>query len=188
MSTTSCRREEVALCQPDRTSPAGHTPQAAAPASGECMIISEQQFMRDHTMYSAISSWLFAIAGATNIGVLSVLSSKILSAAEQGKPLKEMLGNKVYNRIALGMMAFGGLCMVVSNWLESKKVVTEWQLGAGKLQRKANIAEKELMGTQSTADAPVSGNNAAAPSRHWVTSVQTKAPDTVEQMANRFRP
>ncbi len=116
----------------------------------ECMVISEKQFMRDHTMYSAISSWLFAIAGATNIGVLCALSSKVLSAAEQGKPVFKsndpniipIMSNKKYNRIAIGMTAFGAVCMAVSNWLESKKVVTEWQLGAGKLQRKANIADE----------------------------------------------
>lgn len=115
-------------------------------------MISEKQFMWDHTKYSAISSWLFAIAGATNIGVLCAFSSKILTAAEQGKPIFKshnpavapVLGNKTYNRLALGMMAFGGACMGISNWLESKKVVTEWQLGAGKLQRKASVAEERL--------------------------------------------
>lgn len=123
---------------------------AAAVAPTEAATISEKKFMRDHTMYSAISSWLFAIAGATNIGVLSVLASKMLSAAEQGKPLfkskpgaESVMGNEKFNRIAAGMTAFGAVCMGFSNWLESKKVVTEWQLGAGKLQRKANIAENE---------------------------------------------
>jgi hypothetical protein len=90
------------------------------------MTISEKQFLRDHTIYSAISSWLFAIAGATNIGVLCAFSSKILTAVEQGKPIFKsadpavipVLGNKEYNRIALGMIAFGGVCMAVSNWLE----------------------------------------------------------------------
>ena len=120
-------------------------------SASECMIISEKQFMRDHTMYSAASSWLFAIAGATNIGVLCAIASKVLTAAEKGQPLFRskdpnivpVMSNKKYNRIAIVMTAFGGACMAVSNWLESKKVVTEWQLGAGKLQRKANIAERE---------------------------------------------
>lgn len=135
---------------------------SAVPA--EAATISEKKFMRDHTMYSAISSWLFAIAGATNIGVLSVLSSKMLSAAEQGKPLfkskpgtESVMGNKKFNRIAVVMTAFGAACMGVSNWLESKKVVTEWQLGAGKLQRKANIAEgdaKQASEKDSAADTP----------------------------------
>lgn len=155
----------------------------------ECMTISEQQFMWDHTLYSAISSWLFAIAGATNIGVLCAFSSKILTAAEQGKPLFKsndpsvipVLGNKAYNRIALGMMAFGGLCMGVSNWLESKKVVTEWQLGAGKLQRKVNIAEER--NHKATAEhipedaSPASTD--ASPTQHtrsWAASVQQNTP------------
>ena len=162
MSTPSnCRREEVALCQPDKKP-------AAAP---ECAIISEKQFLRDHTVYSAISSWLFAIAGATNIGVLCAFSSKVLTAAEQGKPLSAALSNKKYNRIALGMTGFGALCMGVSNWLESKKVVTEWQLGAGKLQRKTNIAEKERAQAEEkdAADAPQG--------RKWVAAVESEGSD-----------
>lgn len=59
------------------------------------------------------------------------------------KPMEPVFGNGKYNRMVLLLMAFGGVCMLISNWLESKKVVTEWQLGAGKLQRKAHIAEKE---------------------------------------------
>lgn len=142
----------------------------AVPA--EAATISEKKFMRDHTTYSAISSWLFAIAGATNIGVLSVLSSKMLAAAEQGKPLfksksgeESVMGNKKFNRIAVAMTAFGAACMGVSNWLESKKVVTEWQLGAGKLQRKANIADNESKQT--------SDQDADKPERQqkkWVTA------------------
>lgn len=148
----------------------------------ECMIISEKQFMRDHTKYSAISSWLFAIAGATNIGVLCAISSKVLTAAEQGKPIfksndpavKPVMSNRRYNIIAGAMTAFGAVCMLVSNWLESKKVVTEWQLGAGKLQRKANIAEKEL--EQKTADTlPPSPAN-PHPAKNWAVSVQPKLP------------
>ncbi len=132
------------------------TPEHASGGGKECAMISEKQFMRDHTFYSSISSWLFAIAGATNIGLLSVLASKILTAVEQGRPIfsskdpavPAVMSNKKYNRVALAMMAFGGVCMAVSNWLESKKVVTEWQLGAGKLQRKANIAEQEAAASE----------------------------------------
>jgi hypothetical protein len=164
-------------------------PQASA---AECQIISEKQFLRDHTYYSAISSWLFAIAGATNIGVLCAFSSKVLTAAEQGKPLFKsndpnvvpVLGNKKYNRIAIGMTAFGAVCMAISNWLESKKVVTEWQLGAGKLQRKANIAEKELASmetAQQSSDAEIS----ASPCKNWVNAVQAK--DPIEHLAQRVR-
>jgi hypothetical protein len=141
----------------------------AAPA--EAATISEKKFMRDHTTYSAISSWLFAIAGATNIGVLSVLSSKMLSAAEQGKPLfkskpgtESVMGNKKFNRIAVAMTAFGAVCMGVSNWLESKKVVTEWQLGAGKLQRKANVAESEL---KQTPDKDAAIDTSAKQQKKW---------------------
>lgn len=158
----------------------------------ECMMISEKQFLRDHTYYSAISSWLFAIAGATNIGVLCALSSKVLTAAEQGRPIfrsdnpavKPVMGNKKYNNIALGMTAFGAVCMAVSNWLESKKVVTEWQLGAGKLQRKVNIAEKERA---NIAGETVAAGDAELPCKNWVASVQ-KAPDPVERLAGFMRP
>ncbi len=163
-------------------------------ANGECAMISEKQFMRDHTRYSAISSWLFAIAGATNIGVLCAISSKVLTAAEQGKPLFKskdpavipVMGNKKYNRIALGMTGFGAVCMAVSNWLESKKVVTEWQLGAGKLQRKANIAEKELAQMNGSTDAnatanpttaqilPMEARTPAPKLKNWTASVQPK--------------
>ena len=151
-------------------------------ASTECMMISEKQFMRDHTMYSAMSSWLFAIAGATNIGVLCALSSKVLTAAEQGRPLFKsndpkiipVMSNKKYNRIALLMTAAGAVCMAVSNWLESKKVVTEWQLGAGKLQRKMNIAEKEHAQV-ATADQDSTSETAEPPAtKNWVASVQPK--------------
>lgn len=171
MSTTSsCRREEVAICQPDKT----------VPLSAEALekqTMSEKQFMWDHSLYSAISSWLFAIAGATNIGVLGVLSSKILTAAEQGRPLFKsadpsiipVMGNKKFNNIALGMTAFGGVCMAVSNWLESKKVVTEWQLGAGKLQRKAAIADEKAQAAQDSTD------TAAPPHKNWVASVTPNA-------------
>lgn len=190
MSTPSdCRREEIALCQPDKTILVEQKLQTP-PAPAECMMISEKQFMRDHTFYSAISSWLFAIAGATNIGVLCALSSKILTASEQGKPIfksndpavKPVMGNKKYNRIAIGMTVFGAVCMAVSNWLESKKVVTEWQLGAGKLQRKANIAEKELGQAAPAANTPV----ANTPSKNWVDSVQPK-PDPIEHLVSRLR-
>ncbi len=151
------------------------------------MMISEKQFLRDHTYYSAISSWLFAIAGATNIGVLCAISSKVLTAAEQGKPIFRsadpkvlpVMGNKSYNRIAIGMTAFGAVCMAVSNWLESKKVVTEWQLGAGKLQRKVNIAEKERAHI-ANADAVDAD---AAPAKNWVAAVQQKMPE--ESFAKR---
>lgn len=146
MSTPSnCRREEVAFCQPDKTvviAPKEQPHNAASDSVHEQATMSEKQFMRDHSLYSAASSWLFAIAGATNIGVLSVVASKVLMAAEKNQPImKSTMGNRKYNLIALGMVAFGGACMAVSNWLESKKVVTEWQLGAGKLQRKAAVAE-----------------------------------------------
>lgn len=174
--------------------PATQTP----PATGECMIISEKQFMRDHTMYSAISSWLFAIAGATNIGILCALSSKVLTAAEQDKPLfkakpgtEAVLGNKKYNRIAIGMTAFGAVCMGVSNWLESKKVVTEWQLGAGKLQRKANIAENELnhkaspnqIAAKDSGDAPAE----QAQPKKWSDSVKPRSCDPIVNPANCFQ-
>lgn len=167
----------------------GQKPQAPS-AAPECMMISEKQFMRDHSLYSAMSSWLFAIAGATNIGVLGVLSSKILTAAEQGRPLfksnnpatQAVMGNKKYNRIAVLMMAFGGVCMAVSNWLESKKVVTEWQLGAGKLQRKVNIAEKEAAQTAPVNQIPATDAPAVSSQpKNWVASVQPKSTDTVDR-------
>ena len=174
-------------------------------ATGECMIISEKQFMRDHTMYSAMSSWLFAIAGATNIGVLCALSSKVLTAAEQGLPLfksndpaiKPVLSNKKYNRIALSMTGFGAVCMLVSNWLESKKVVTEWQLGAGKLQRKMNIAEKEhahmaptgqiLVNTPVTPCSATQIQTPPAEPKSWVNAVEVPIPDMIDRTADRFR-
>ena len=173
----ACRREETVLCKPD-DAPKEKTQAAAAVPTSECAMISEKQFMRDHTVYSAISSWLFAIAGATNIGLLSVVAAKVLSAVEKGQPLftsndpakPAAFSNKKYNRVAGAMMVFGGACMVVSNWLESKKVVTEWQLGAGKLQRKANIAEKEAdhaaQNTQAAAE-----TNARADGKRWEDSV-----------------
>lgn len=164
------------------------------PTPSECMIISEKQFLRSHTMYSAASSWLFAIAGATNIGVLCAFSSRVLTAVEQGKPLfrsndkavAAVMGNKKYNRIALGMVAFGGVCMAVSNWLESKKVVTEWQLGAGKLQRKANIVEREQAQMTPVAEAPTANISAAQTSpRNWAASVQATSSDAVGYSADR---
>ena len=168
----------------------------------ECLSISEKQFMRDHTIYSAASSWLFAIAGATNIGLLSVLASKILSAVEQGKPIfrsndpkvPAALGNKVYNRVALGMIAFGGACMTLSNWLESKKVVTEWQLGAGKLQRKANVAEERIQNVAepqpAEATTPCTRATAgAAPLSYkpgeWATLVRQKPAEPAESSLGR---
>lgn len=158
---------------------------SSAPAHEEAATISEKKFMRDHTTYSAISSWLFAIAGATNIGVLSVLSSKILSAAEQGKPLfksakgtEAVMGNKQFNRIAVVMTAFGAACMGVSNYLESKKVVTEWQLGAGKLQRKANIAEKEAQ----TSDKDAVSDKPTRESKKWASAVQTNTKRLVTRL------
>lgn len=156
--------------------PSEQKPQtSSAPVHEEAATISEKKFMRDHTTYSAISSWLFAIAGATNIGVLSVLSSKMLSAAEQGKPLfkskpgtESVMGNKKFNRIAVAMTAFGAACMGVSNWLESKKVVTEWQLGAGKLQRKANIADER---TQTSGDQEPATDTSTRQQKKWSSTV-----------------
>lgn len=118
-----------------------NTPPPAANAK-DCPTITEQKFMRDHTLYSAMSSWLFAIAGATNIGVLVAFSSKILGAAEKGEKVSSTFKNKKYNSIALGMTAFGGASMAVSNWLESKKVVTESQLLTGKMLRRSGLAEE----------------------------------------------
>jgi hypothetical protein len=178
MSTPSnCRREEVVSCQPDKTvviAPKAPPSGAHSDTGHEQATMSEKQFMRDHSLYSAMSSWLFAIAGATNIGVLSVVAAKILQAAENNKPiLKSTMGNRKYNLIALSMMAFGGVCMAFSNWLESKKVVTEWQLGAGKLQRKAAVAEN--LETAHAQTPPSS--DAAAPSKRWASSVS----DTEQQ-------
>lgn len=170
-------------CQPDKTIIVEQKPQPAGSDQdchhSEKATMSEKQFMRDHSLYSAMSSWLFAIAGATNIGLLSVLAAKVLTAVEQGKPIFKskdpavpaVMGNKKYNRIVVGMMAFGGACMAVSNWLESKKVVTEWQLGAGKLQRKAHIAENEAE-NQAADDAPQS--------RNWTQSVEKKSEPGLE--------
>jgi uncharacterized protein YkwD len=95
------------------------------------------------------------------------------------------------------MIAFGGVCMAVSNWLESKKVVTEWQLGAGKLQRKLNIVENDhtqmapanQIDNTPVAQAPASSTPAVpSQSKNWVASVQPKTPDTIERVANCFRP
>ncbi|MDX1975623.1 MAG: hypothetical protein SFT92_08140 [Rickettsiales bacterium] len=198
----ACRREEVALCQPDRTVLVEQQLQQSPvdpkqTEASEKQTMSEKQFMWDHSLYSAISSWLFAIAGATNIGVLGVLSSKVLSAAEQGKPIFKsndpavipVFGNKKFNRIALAMTAFGGVCMAISNWLESKKVVTEWQLGAGKLQRKVNGAEREQVNTAPAGDSNASADMPAAPSKakSWVDAVETKIPN-IEGFNSHFRP
>lgn len=192
---------------PFQTNTHTHAPLAehklqASSNTPECMVISEKQFLRSHTMYSAISSWLFAIAGATNIGVLCAFSAKVLTAVEQGKPLFKshdpaiipVMGNKKYNRIALAMMAFGGACMAVSNFLESKKVVTEWQLGAGKMQRKMNIAERERAqmapidsALNNVPVAQASATDSSAPqsqSKNWVASVQP-TPDAIGRSADR---
>lgn len=161
--------------------------QQQAGAATEIAEISEQKFMRKHTIYSAASSWLFAIAGATNIGVLGVTASKMLSAAEQNRPLfkskdpniEPVMGNKKYNIMAGTMLVFGGVCMAVSNWLESKKVVTEWQLGAGKLKRKADIAATEPAAT--TDQPPANAGAPAAQPKNWVASVQPKAVESAER-------
>ncbi len=174
------------------------------PDAPECMMISEKQFMRDHTLYSAVSSWLFALAGATNIGLLSVLASKVLTAVEQGKPIfksndpavEPVMNNKKYNRVALMMMGFGGACMALSNWLESKKIVTEWQLGAGKLQRKMSAAEERTqkpLEDQAVDDVPIARTcdadtlAAASPSKNWSASVPRQSSDPAPQPVNRFR-
>lgn len=184
MSTPSnCRREEVATCQPDKTVLVvhkGQAPRSVLHDDHEQATMSEAQFMRDHSLYSAASSWLFAIAGATNIGVLSVLASRILTAAEKGQPiLKSTFSNKKYNLITLGMMAFGGACMAVSNWLESKKVVTEWQLGAGKLQRKAAVAENR--GSADTQ--PNEGSCSAKDGKCWTSALENTASNATQASA-----
>jgi len=199
MSTPNqCSTGEVALCQPDRTIIVNTNHKKTS--EPECAAITEKQFMRDHTIYSAISSWLFAISGATNIGVLGVLSSKAMTAAEQGRPLfksndpsiQPVLNNKKYNIISIGMLAFGGVCMAISNLLESKKVVTEWQLGAGKLQRKAEIAEKEVKRIEADVQpaAPIINSAPVAaqrPEKKWANIVHTKASDSIEASANPSR-
>jgi hypothetical protein len=169
----------------------------AAHVHTECAMISEKQFMRDHTIYSAISSWLFAIAGATNIGVLCAFSAKVLSAAEQGKPIfrskdpaiPHAFSNKKYNMIAIGMTALGAMAMAVSNWLESKKVVTEWQLGAGKLQRKASVAENKLEHAEAAQSSPKPCAQEKSPEacKEWVSAIRPKANDPVERIASRLR-
>lgn len=164
----------------------------------ECAVISEKEFMKQHSFYSAASSWLFAIAGATNIGVLGVVASRMLTAAEQNRPLfkskdpniEPVMGNKKYNRMALMMVGFGGVCMAVSNWLESKKVVTEWQLGAGKLQRKVTIAENEGAKAAIAASPPSDSSTdntspasaAAAKPKNWTAST-AKIPEVVGRSA-----
>ena len=109
----------------------------------------EMQFEKRHRLYSALSSWLFAIAGATNIGVLSVVAGGILSTVKEDKPLFKsddpkiapFFGNKRYNRWGIGMIAFGGVCMYFSNLLETKKTVLEWRLGGNKLARKMSQSQ-----------------------------------------------
>lgn len=191
MSTPTCRREEVALCQPD---PAVLTDaKLLPPAAIEPIEMSEKQFLRDHSFYSAVSSWLFAISGATNIGVLGVLSQRILMAAEKGLPLFKsndpavvpVLNNKKYNRIALAMVAFGGVCMCISNWLESKKVLTEWQLGAGKLKRKFNIADHPEPATPTSNTA--TDTDTTTPQKNWAAAVQSKTLDNLDISANTIR-
>ena len=179
-TTTSCRREEVALCQPDKTILIKKP--NMPPTDVETAPMSETEFLRRHTLYSATSSWLFAIAGATNIGVLCALSSKILTAAEQGKPISEVLSNKKYNRIGLAMIAFGGACMAVSNYLESMKVSLEWKLGANRLNRK--IAGAERQSTQQPAN-QIDTADAPPQSKNWVDSVQSQVSDTIDHSAVR---
>lgn len=187
----------------ENTAPEQKAEKKSSTAS-ECAAISEKQFMWDHTLYSAASSWLFAIAGATNIGVLSVLASKFLTAAEQGLPffrskdgVTPVMGNKKYNRIVLGMTAFGGLCMCISNWLESKKVVTEWQLGVNKMQRTANVAEQEnarksppnpsLAPISAAKTSPMEPSVAPSQPRQWRTSMQSRMSHSMDRAAQHLR-
>lgn len=191
MSTpNACRRDEVVNCQPDRTV---IVEKPTPPASKEQACISEDQFLRDHTFYSALSSWLFAIAGATNIGLLSAFFSKMVKSTEQDQPAmkpKIPLSKRVlskYNLMATGWFLVGGLCMGVSNWLESKKVVTEWQLGAGKLQRKAlaaeTVADQSL--NHAATDPSATTDTQSAQSKNWVASIQPKV-DPIERLATRL--
>ncbi len=192
-----CRREELSSCQPDRTIIVAKP--KPAPDACEKQTMTEKQFMRDHSIYSAISSWLFAISGATNIGVLGVVSQKVFAAVEKGLPLFKstdpkvpaVFSNKKYNNLLIGMTAFGGLCMCVSNWLESKKVVTEWQLGAGKLQRKSSVAEADPFNnappaTPCQAAAALHEDTQTLPNKKWAEAIQPKA--TIDNIAHHLSP
>lgn len=125
----------------------------------------ELQFVKQHRNLSAASSGLFAAAGATFIGILGKLTSDFLGAAQKISDLHQKITDekrlptpkeqqslqmrnnlpkgKLYWGIVGGLAAFGAVCMFLSNWLESKKTVLEWQLGGNKISRKMQMAENK---------------------------------------------
>lgn len=115
----------------------------------------ELQFVKKHRNLSSASSALFALAGATFIGVLGKLTNDLLTAAQKsGKLMDHMPKDKRYWGIVAGLAAFGAVCMFLSNWLESKKTVLEWRLGGDKISRKMQNANPDIP-VQRTSTPPV---------------------------------
>lgn len=93
----------------------------------------EKAFKQKHQRLSTASSGLFALSGATFIGVLGALSTKILTAAEKGAPLLKkvegqpnpVFANKKFMATAGVMAGVGGIFMALSNKLETMKTVYE---------------------------------------------------------------
>lgn len=93
----------------------------------------EKAFAKKHQRLSTLSSGFFALSGATFIGVLGALSTKILTAAEKGAPLLKSIegqptpvfGNKKFMATAGVMAGIGGIFMALSNKLETMKTVYE---------------------------------------------------------------
>ncbi len=98
----------------------------------------EQEFLRAHRRVSFLSSFSFAMAGATFLGVLTTLSNTLVKSFEEGesRPFK----NPKTPILMGAMAAIGTGFMYLSNWMESKKEVLEWRLGGKKL-RKAHLAD-----------------------------------------------
>lgn len=101
----------------------------------------EEAFLKEHRKASFWSSITFAVAGASFIGMLGAVATRIVTASEESEPLfKE---KKRTPLLMAGMAAFGTACIFASNWLESKKTLLEWRMGGSKVGRKISNADRQ---------------------------------------------
>lgn len=141
----------------------------------------EAAFLKEHRKASFWSSVAFAVAGASFIGMLGALASRIVIASEESEPLFKKERTPL---LMAGMAVFGTACIFASNWLESKKTLLEWRMGGSKVGRKISVAERQQSEPDSTLAAtsePPAAEQEALPGRadgkNWRQSVTESKKD-----------
>jgi hypothetical protein len=143
----------------------------------------EKKFMRQHWLAGAGSGLAFLATGATLIGLSQTAIAQVFKVREQnainelkradGEAIPKWEDNKSLFKdkktpwIMAGMMGFGAVCMLVSNWLDSKKTLLEWRMGGKKLR--TNMQTEPAQGGRAAEEKPREEASAAQeqPEQKW---------------------